>query len=92
MQSDTSPYLIWGKKKMLKLLFVSAILNHWLYPHFFDVAVTKLSNLIANFPEMLSDFLQNYSSGVLINLFCKIYNLVSKIIQLYYFWTPVVLS
>jgi hypothetical protein len=56
MQSGTSPYLIWGKKKMLKLLFVSAILNHWLYPHFFDVAVTKLSNLIANFPEMLSDF------------------------------------
>lgn len=32
-------------------------------------------------------FLQNYSSGVLINLFCKISNFVSKNIQLYYFWT-----
>ena len=56
MQSGTSPYLIWGKKKMLKLLYCFCILNHCLYPHFFDVAITKLSNLIANFPEMLSDF------------------------------------
>lgn len=56
MQSSTSPYLIWIKKKMLKPLYRFCILNHCLYPHFFDVAVTKLSNLIANFSEMLSNF------------------------------------
>lgn len=41
---------------MLKLLYRFCILNHCLYPHFFDVAATKLSNLIANFSEMLLDF------------------------------------
>ena len=56
MQSGTSPYFIWVKKKMLKLLYRFCILNHCLYPHFFDVAVIQLSNFIANLPEMLSDF------------------------------------
>ena len=56
MQSGISSYFIWVKKKMLKLLYRFCILNHCLYPLFFDVAVIKLSNFIANFPKMLSDF------------------------------------